>query len=334
MVLFSTFPSWIDPCVIPGLPIRWYAVMYLVAFFITYLLFRYQCRHDGIPEMTAEESQDLFFFCIIGLLVFARLFSVLFYSDGLYYITHPWKIFWPIENGRFVGLPGMSYHGGVVGCLLGGYLYARKHRKSLMEIADAMCAGIPLGYTFGRIGNFINAELYGRVTTGPFGMVFPYAERFSTSLEWVRQVADKVGIEYAIGEYVNLPRHPSQLYEALGEGIILFLAMWLIVRPLKKKKGLPDGTVLSFYLIGYGLIRFFIEYCRQPDENRGYIIALGHKHDNIALFQSFLNISEGQIFCILMILAGALLFSLLLWRQSNDRKKAIVPKKGNGKRRR
>ena len=331
--LFVEYPSWIDPYVIDGLPIRWYAVMYLVAFFIAYLLFRYQCRHDGVIEMNASESQDFFFIAILLLLVFARLFSVLFYSDPVYYLTHPWMIFWPFRDGRFVGLPGMSYHGGVVGCVLGGYIYARRHKRSLLQLTDIVTAGIPLGYTFGRLGNFINAELYGRVTTKPWGMIFPGASPFPEDEAWVQEIAGKVGLEAASGSLINLPRHPSQLYEALFEGIVLFLILFFIVRPIKKKKGLPHGFVFSFYLIGYGVFRFFIEYCRQPDSNIGYVIN-GGGGGNIALFESFLNISEGQIFCLLMIAAGVLLLAFVLARRGTyDSGKGGKAKKGaKGKR--
>ena len=105
--LYVEYPSWIDPLVVDFLPIRWYAVMYLVAFLIAYILFRYQCTHDGIIRMDADETQTFFFWGILCLLLFARIFSVLFYSDASYYITHPWMIFWPFRDGRFVGLPGM-----------------------------------------------------------------------------------------------------------------------------------------------------------------------------------------------------------------------------------
>ena len=175
--LYLTYPDWIDPFVIKGLPVRWYALMYLVAFFVAYLLVRYQCRNDGVIDMDADETQSLFFYCCLGLLIGARIFSVLFYSDGLYYITHPWMIFWPFRNGHFVGLPGMSYHGGVVGCVIGGWLFSKRYKRSLLQMTDLATAGIPLGYTFGRLGNFINGELFGRVTTSPIGMIFPLAEQ-------------------------------------------------------------------------------------------------------------------------------------------------------------
>lgn len=314
LVQFVEYPQWISPYVINGLPIRWYAVMYLVAFAISYALFRYQCKHDNYIRLNSDQSQTFFFYGILFLLIFARLFSVLFYSDGVYYITHPWMIFWPFRDGHFVGLPGMSYHGGVIGALIGGVIFCHIYKQKLMRITDTVVAGIPLGYTFGRLGNFINAELYGRVTAKPWGMIFPSASGFSTNEAWVREIADKAGLEYIIGDVINLPRHPSQLYEALFEGIVLFLILWFVIRPWKLRRGLPDGTVFAFYLIGYGFFRFLIEYCRQPDADIGYVIALGKEHDNIALFQSFLNISKGQIFCLIMILAGAVLLAFLLWR--------------------
>ena len=317
MFCYVNYPTWIRPEIFSFLPIRWYALMYIVAFAIAYLLFKYQVKHDGLLVLSNDDTDSLFMYCIILLLIFAHLFSVLFYSDAKYYLTHPWLIFWPFENGSFVGLPGMSYHGGVVGAILGGIWFAKKKKKNFFLLADTVCAGIPLGYTFGRLGNFINAELYGRVTTSPMGMIFPGAERFSSNYEWVRELCDKCGITYTLGEYVNLPRHPSQLYEALFEGIVLWLILWFICRPLIKKRGLKPGSMLSFYLFGYGFFRFFIEYMRQPDSNIGYVIALGKQSDNIAIFQSFLNISNGQIFCLLMMAFAIIVFFIVNRRKEN-----------------
>ena len=138
----------------------------------------------------------------------------------------------------------------------------------------------------------------------------------------MRKAADEVGLEYQMGQFINLPRHPSQLYEAFFEGIVLFLILWFLIRPWKIKKNLPHGTVFSFYLMGYGLFRFFIEYCRQPDLSIGYVISLGGGSGNIALFESFLNISEGQIFCLLMVAAGALLLGILMARRQHDSRTA------------
>ncbi len=302
--------------------------MYLVAFFLAFLVFRYECRHDNVISISEDEMENFFIFSIIGLLIGARLFSVFFYSDGLYYLTHPWLIFWPFHDGQFVGLPGMSYHGGVVGALAFAAIYCRRHKIKLWVITDLTCAAIPLGYTFGRLGNFFNAELYGRVTTRPWGMIFPTAELFPASEAWVQEIADKVGLEIT-GSLVNLPRHPSQLYEAFFEGIVLFLLLFFVLRPLKYRKDLPDGTIFCGYITGYGLFRFFIEYCRQPDAHIGYIIG---DSENIALFESFLNISEGQIFCFIMIVAGIALEAFLIRRKHFEREAGKAKGKAKGRR--
>lgn len=303
MAQFIDFPLWISPEIIPGLPFRWYGLMYIVAFAITYLMIRVLARRGEIP-LDADETLNLILFCVFGLILGARLFSVLFYDGTAYYWTHPWMIFWPFRNGQFVGLPGMSYHGGLVGAVIGAYVYSRRYKVSFLMIADAISVSAPLGYTFGRLGNFINGELFGRVSNKSWAVLFPDAPRFSTNYEWVRSMADSLGIPYRMGEFVNLPRHPSQLYEALFEGLLLFCFLWFVIRKLKGRK---PGIILCWYLIGYGTVRFFIEYFRAPDENLGYILALGRQSDNIALFQSFFNFSMGQLFCLAMVLFGILL---------------------------
>ena len=305
MSLFINFPAWISPEIIPGFPVRWYGLMYIVAFSITYMLFRYQARHGEI-DIDKDDSLSLFLWTIGGLLIGARLFSVLFYDGTSYYWTHPWMIFWPWRNGRFVGLPGMSYHGGLIGAIIGAWIFCRVHKKDFFTMTDALVAGIPLGYTFGRLGNFINGELWGRVTTKSWGIIFPDAPRFSTSYQWVRDIADQLGIAYSQGMSLNLPRHPSQLYEALFEGVLLWLVLWFVLRPMRKKKF--PGFMLSGYLLGYGLVRFVIEYFREPDSNLGFIVAWGKETEPLALFHSFLNISMGQIFCLMMILGGMALY--------------------------
>ena len=256
--------------------------------------------------MDSDTSINLFCYTIGFLLLGARLFSTLIYDGSWYYWTHPWMIFWPFRNGKFIGLPGMSYHGGVVGAIFGGWLFGRKYKYKFLDLADTVIAGIPLGYTFGRIGNFINGELWGRVTGSSYGMIFPDAPSFSTTIDWVREIADKIGLSYEYGDMVNLPRHPSQLYEAFFEGIFLFLIIWFIVRPIsnKNREKHGPGMVTGAYFVGYGFVRFFLEYFREPDEQLGFIIKLGKETEPTALFKSFLNISMGQILCFLMIVAG------------------------------
>ena len=315
MSLFINYPSWISPYVFEGLPIRWYAVMYVFAFATAYILFMGLLKEKENRDIKKESAEDLFIYCVIGLLIGARLGSCLFYDDALYYLSHPWLIFWPFRNGEFVGLPGMSYHGGVIGAIVAGLIYTKVKKISFLRFADLITSAIPFAYTWGRLGNFINGELYGRVTTSRMGMVFPTAERFSTTHQWVRSVADTVGIVYSPGDYVNLPRWPSQLFEAFFEGIVLGIIIWFVVRKIKKKRNMADGTILASYLMGYGLIRFILEYFRQPDSDIGYVI--GHS-SNIYLFESVLNISKGQVFCLLMVIGGlALLLCVNLIAKRN-----------------
>jgi len=305
-MFYLNFPSWIKPEIIKGLPIRWYGLMYLVAFAVAYLLFRYQVREKKM-DISDEEISNYFFWGIVGLMLGARLFSVFIYSDDrFFYFTHPWRIFWPFQNGRFTGLQGMSYHGGLVGAVCGFILYTKKHRHSIWEWGDMVATAAPLGYTFGRLANFINGELYGRVSTRPWAIIFPHAERFSTDLPWVQEIASKLQIPLQGLSMVNLPRHPSQLYEALFEGVALWAILWFVFR----KKKLHPGAKVSFYLMGYGIFRFIIEYFREPDANLGHVISWGKGSEDIYLFRSFLNFSTGQILCFLMILAGILLFIL------------------------
>lgn len=307
MFSYVDFPSWISPTVVSFLPVRWYAVMYLVAFSVAYVLFRKECRDGALGGMDSDTSLTFFLYAIIGLILGARLGSCLLYEGSFYYFTHPWMIFWPFRNGQFTGLPGMSFHGGLAGAIAGALIFSKKYRYKFLDVADFLVCAVPLGYTFGRLGNFINGELWGRCTGTSFGMIFPDAPSFSTTLAWVRDAADAAGISYAEGAFVNLPRHPSQLYEAFGEGILLFVIMWFLIRPVLMKGKTGRGLGLGAYLAGYGLIRFVIEYFREPDSQLGFIIALGREKEPTALFKSLLNISMGQILCFAMIAAGIVL---------------------------
>lgn len=305
MPLFINYPKWIRPQIFPGVPIleniRWYGLMYIVAFSIAFVLFR-RLKNEGAldtpdTKTTSDDIFNFFTFTVVFLLLGARLFSAFIYDPSKMYIKKPWLIFWPFQNGKFVGLAGMSYHGGVVGAFIGALIWCLRHKKPLLKWLDAIVVCIPLGYTFGRIGNFINGELYGRITTAPWGMIFPDAKFFSSSLPWVKEFAAQAGV--TISEiFVNLPRHPSQLYEAFFEGIVLWFILWFT----RKHKPFT-GFSTSLYLIGYGVMRFFIEYFRQPDDGLGFRIKTA---ENAATYlnDSLLNISTGQILCLIMILCG------------------------------
>ena len=307
MNYYINYPRWITPYVIPGFEyIRWYSLMYLVAFVVVCILFRKSLKKKlGRLELNIKKGEDsdmlliIFFSMIVG----GRLGSALLYS-GSYYWKRPYLIFWPFKGGEFVGLPGMSYHGGVVGVLLSIFIYSKIKKKNFLDICDQLSCCIPFAYTFGRLGNFFNAELYGKVASSGFGMIFDdYGAYLPLSLGWTEKLMNKFSID-SLNNYVNLPRHVSQLYEAFFEGIVLGIILWCYVLPRLKK--FNPGFASGLYLILYGFFRFCIEYFRQPDEDLGYIIKLGKGSDNIYLFTSLLNISMGQILCVLMIFAGLL----------------------------
>jgi phosphatidylglycerol:prolipoprotein diacylglycerol transferase len=224
----------IDPILVEIGPIRvsWYGLMYVFGFLISYLLVRYQMKRKDFGVLK-QEVEDLYFYLIIGLLVGARLGYVLFY-DLRMYLTEPLEIF-AVWHG------GMSFHGGLIGVLIVGILFSWRNKKSFWRIGDLIIVTVPIGLGLGRIGNFINGELYGRVTQVPWGMIFP-----------------KGG---------PLPRHPSQLYESGLEGGILFLILWLI-----KDKKLPAGGLLALFLSLYGVFRFIVEFFREPDVQVGFVL--------------------------------------------------------------
>lgn len=308
MFLYINYPSWIHPEIFPNIPIlgllRWYGLMYVFAFGTAFLILKKVMKEGMLntDSFTAAED-DIFSFIATGivfLLIGARVFSAFVYDTSGIYKRMPWLIFWPFDSrGHFTGLAGMSYHGGFIGGLVGMIVWCLRRKQPVFKWIDAMVTAIPLGYTFGRIGNFLNGELFGRITTVPWGIVFPNAERFSLSLEWVRAFAEKAGIFVTNNAaLVNLPRHPSQLYEAFFEGIVLWVIIWFIHR---RKKW--DGLLSGVYMVGYGFFRFIIEYFREPDAELGYRIA---KDSAAPIYTntSLLNFSTGQVLCFIMIVGG------------------------------
>lgn len=246
--------------------IRYYGMMYIVAFTTVYLLSLYRLKHEEI-HYSKNDIENYLMWAIIGLLIGARSGYVIFYNFS-YYRSHPLEIFMPFSfSGGFhiTGLAGMSYHGGLLGVISATAIFCYKNKINFWHFTDFLIPSIPLGYTFGRIGNFINGELYGRATTMPWGMYFP--------LDLSRQL-----------------RHPSQLYEAFFEGILLFLILWGI-----RRKSPFNGFLFSLYVIAYGLVRFFIEFFREPDTQIGFLFGF---------------ITMGQILCFFMILTGTVIFFL------------------------
>lgn len=253
----------IDPVIVKIGPfaLRWYGLMYIFGFATSYLLVAYQLKKKAL-NISRAYIDDLYFYLILGLIVGARLGYILFYNIK-FYLSNPLEIF-ILWHG------GMSFHGGLIGAFIAGYYIIRKRRLSFFTIADLIIPTCPLGLAFGRLGNFINGELYGKPSNLPWAMVFP--------------------------EGGSLPRHPSQLYEALLEGIILFLILWFY-KDKKKREG--DGFAL--FLILYGVFRIFCEFFRMPDQQIGYIFGV---------------LTMGQLLSVVMIFIGIfLMFYYLPARQ-------------------
>ena len=284
--------------------------MYIVAFIIAYILVRRQVKEKNL-ELSDDTLTNIFFWGILGILLGARIFYTLVYDKSGEYLENPHLIFWPFDkNFNFIGLQGMSYHGGFLGGFIGIIIYCKVKKIRLLETGDLIAVAIPAGYTFGRLGNFANGELFGRVTSSPWGMLFPYAPPFSIRENWVAEIAAKANLDIStISNYINLPRHPSQLYEAFFEGIVLWAFLWFVMRKIK----LPSGSLIGTYIAGYGFVRFFIEYFREPDYKIGFIIKLSSKPSYIYRLDSFLNFTMGQLLCFIMIACG-LLFILFSFK--------------------
>jgi len=256
-------PGHINPNIIQigTFQLRYYGVMYIVAFILIYFLVLFRLKNERF-NFTKEIIQNYLGWVLLGVMIGGRLGYVLFY-DLNFFLANPLKIICPFEITKmginYTGIFGMSYHGGLVGVILVSILFSNKYKINLWQLADLLSPTIPLGYTFGRIGNFINGELYGRVTTVPWAMYFP--------LDLTHQL-----------------RHPSQLYEAFFEGIFLFLILWSL-----RKTKVFDGFLFCLYLIGYGIVRFFIEFVREPDSQLGFILG---------------PFTMGQILCVCMIFIG------------------------------
>lgn len=215
------------------LAVHWYGLMYLFGFAMVWILGRYRIR-QGVTDLTARNLEDLIFYCVLGVIAGGRLGYILFYKPAEY-LADPLKVFYIWEGG-------MAFHGGLIGVIVALLIFARRHNKTLLQIGDFIAPLIPLGLGAGRLGNFINGELWGRPTDLPWGMVF-------------RTAGDGVA------------RHPSQLYEMALEGLLLFVLLWWF-----SSRPRPTGKVSGLFLMGYGVFRFLVEYTREPDYFLGLVL--------------------------------------------------------------
>ncbi|MEI8103592.1 MAG: prolipoprotein diacylglyceryl transferase [Candidatus Moraniibacteriota bacterium] len=258
--------------------VKWYALAYLLALGISVWIIRKIVQSERRYSLSPEQWLDLLLFVLAGILIGGRLGFVFLY-DPAYFWVHPWQIVVPFDmtTGVWTGVAGMSFHGGLIGAGVGLWLVTRKYQWDWWYWADIVAFVAPIGSFLGRIANFVNGELYGRVTASGMGMYFPLDGFNGQSL-----------------------RYPSQLYEAFGEGVVLFFVMWW----LRTRFALGSGKVVAGYLIGYGAIRFIIEFFREPDPSLGLVV-----------FNFF---SLGQVLCLGMVIVG-----IDLWRH---REKSVILK--------
>lgn len=213
------------------LQVHWYGLMYLLGFIGAWVLAQWRSRHYHL-DWSTEQISDLIFYAALGVILGGRLGYMLFYNSQEL-LQQPLSLFKLWEGG-------MSFHGGLLGVAIAAWIFARRFKKSYLQVGDFLAPLVPLGLGAGRIGNFINGELWGRMTDVPWAMIYPHVD--------------------------NEPRHPSQLYEFALEGIILFIIIWSYAR-----KPRATGRVSAVFLIAYALCRFIAECFRQPDEQLGYI---------------------------------------------------------------
>ncbi len=253
-----------------GFQVHWYGIMYVLALLTALFLAGYFAKKDKYP-ISKSTLESYFWWAEIGVILGARIGYFIFYDPNpSYYLLHPWQMFNPYQNGEFVGIRGMSYHGAIIGFLISTYLFSLKYKIDMWMLLDLVAISVPLAYVFGRIGNFLNQELIGRATDVPWGI-------------------------YVFGVF----RHPSQLYEAFLEGIVVFLILFFY-----RKRKRFNGELITLYGMLYGTARFISEFFREPDPQLGFICCGW--------------LTMGQLLSLLMILISLIIYAYLYkkWRKS------------------
>jgi len=244
------------------LALRWYSLMYVIGYVLGYRLILKRIQ-SGRSTLTRADLDNLIWYLVVGMLIGARVFYVLVYGRGEY-AAHPLEVF-AVWQG------GLSFHGAIIGMAVAMILFARRYRFPVLSITDTVAVCGTPGLFFGRIGNFINGELYGRPTTVPWAMIFP-------------------------SDPQHVPRHPSQLYEALAEGVLLGALLWWIDGVARARGYERPGLITGLFLVGYAIIRFSLEFTRAPDAQLGLVIG---------------EFSMGQLLSMIMSAAGVVLLAFI-----------------------
>ena len=244
--------------------VHWYGIMYVLALLTALGAAKWIMKKDKLP-ITDTLLDNYFIWIEVGIILGARIGYILFYDTNTdYYLTHPWQMFNPFIDGVFVGIRGMSYHGAIVGFLLATFAFKLRHKKTdIWSLLDLVALSVPVGYVFGRIGNFLNQELIGRVTDVSWGILVD-----------------------------GVLRHPSQLYEAVLEGVIVFLILYAY-----RKRKIFSGELIALYGALYSFARFIAEFWRQPDFQMGFV------------YNDWMTMGQGL--SLLMVLVSLLLYGYL-----------------------
>ncbi len=269
----------IDPIALSlgPLKVHWYGLMYLLGFVAAWWLGKRRVEQGRLPGVDANAFSDLLFYAMLGVVLGGRIGYILFY-DLQTYLDHPLQVF-KVWQG------GMSFHGGLLGVLVAGWWWSRRHHMHFFDTVDFVAPLVPAGLGFGRIGNYINGELWGKYTQADWGVVFPSDPRFAG---WSSAQLQE---QFASGALNAFARHPSQLYQALLEGLVMFVALWWFSR-----KPRPRYAVSGLFALLYGVFRFIVEFVRVPDEQLQYL--------------AFGWLTMGQLLSLPLVLLGL----FLLWK--------------------
>jgi len=269
------------------LQVHWYGIMYLLGFGAAWWLGRLRVRAGRLPGVNEQSYGDLLFYAMLGVVLGGRIGYILFYNFGTF-LDNPLTLFKIWEGG-------MSFHGGLIGVVAAAWWWSWRHKLHLMDTIDFLAPLVPPGLGFGRLGNYIGGELWGKYTQAGWGVIFPRAEA-----EFAGMSLPQLQAQFATGALDRFARHPSQLYQAALEGLTMFLVLWWF-----SSKPRPRYAVAGLFALLYGCFRFLVEFVRVPDEQLGYL--------------AFGWLTMGQVLSLPLIALG------LIWMWWSRRQPTLEP---------